>query len=539
MKTCKPYSAKSTCLHSALNSVIILLFACCSSVCFAAKTVVAAKPSLNDIEHIIVIYAENRSFDHLYGLFPGANGVKQATKEQYTQVDHDGKPLKELPPIWASEPGKPPLFERLPNKPFQIDRPSVNLPLSAKTRDLVHRFYQNQEQINDGKNNKYAAISDAGGLVMGYYDGSKLPLWKWAQDYVLADNFFMAAYGGSFINHQWLVCACTPHNPSAPEDERTPLDEQGKLKRKPDSPPSAMYGAPKFVGDASPYTPDGFVVNSVNPPYQPSGIPPSKKGDPQFADVESETKPLAPLTTKTIGDTLSAKNIAWVWYAGAWNQAIADGKQAPDVKRSVIYTNKPESINFQPHHQPFNYYARFAPGSPERELHLQDGEDFLLALEKGTLPQVAFYKPTGDLNEHPGYTDVLSGDQHLDQVLNKIKQSPVWPKTAVIVTYDENGGFWDHVAPPKGDRWGPGTRIPAIIISPFAKKHFVDHTAYDTTSIIKFITLRFGLEPLPGVRANAGDLLNAFDIQLVDKTLQTDSKVTETVKALPTIKSAK
>jgi phospholipase C len=84
----------------------------------------------------------------------------------------------------------------------------------------------------------------------------------------------------------------------------------------------------------------------------------------------------------------------------------------------------------------------------------------------------------------------------------------------VIVTYDENGGFWDHVPPPtgpgSGDRWGPGTRIPALIISPFAKKGFVDKTSYDTTSIIKFVTRRFDLEPLPGVRANAGDLTNAL-----------------------------
>ncbi len=187
--------------------------------------------------------------------------------------------------------------------------------------------------------------------------------------------------------------------------------------------------------------------------------------------------------------------------------------QAPDVKRKVIYAATSGSANFQPHHQPFNYYARFAPGTKDRELHLQDGDDFLEAIAKGTLPQVAFYKPPGILSEHPGYTDVLSGDQHIDQILAKIKQSPVWGETAVIVTYDENGGFWDHVAPPKGDRWGPGTRIPAIIISPFAKRHFVDHTSYDTTSIIKFITRRFGLEPLPGVRANAGDLVNAFDFK--------------------------
>jgi phospholipase C len=96
-------------------------------------------------------------------------------------------------------------------------------------------------------------------------------------------------------------------------------------------------------------------------------------------------------------------------------------------------------------------------------------------------------------------------------VVAKIKASPLWSSTVIIMTYDENGGFWDHVPPPQGDRWGPGTRIPAIIISPYAKRGYVDHTPYDTTSIIKFITRRFALDPLPGVRDGAGDLLNAFD----------------------------
>lgn len=477
-----------------------------------SPTVSAGKPALKDIEHIIVIYAENRSFDNLYGLFPGANGVKQAKPEQYLQIDHDGQPFKELPPIWANEPDKRPLYERLPNKPFQIDKAALNLPLSVKTRDLVHRYYQNIEQINGGKNNKFAAISDAGGLTLGYYDGSKLQLWQWAQDYVLADNFFMGAFGGSFLNHQWLICACTPNDPNAPEEERVLLDENGLLKRKPDSPPSAMFGAPKFESGDLSYTPDGFVIAPKQPPYQPSMIPPAAGGDNRLSDIDQH--PLPPQTATTIGDTLTAKNISWAWYAGAWNRALADGMQPPEVKRKIILSNAPDSPNFQPHHQPFNYYARYAPGTPERDLHLKDGDDFIQAIEKGMLPQVAFYKPAGQFNEHPGYSDVLSGDQHIDDILNKIKKSSLWNKTAVIVTYDENGGFWDHVAPPKGDRWGPGTRIPALIISPFAKRHFVDHVSYDTTSIIKFITLRFDLQPLPGVRQNAGDLTNAFDFKV-------------------------
>jgi acid phosphatase len=163
------------------------------------------------------------------------------------------------------------------------------------------------------------------------------------------------------------------------------------------------------------------------------------------------------------------------------------------------------------HHQPFNYFARFAPGTADRAEPLTDYTELVAGIERGALPQVVFYKPQGSLNEHPGYADVLSGDEHIAGLVAKIKASPLWPTTAIIVTYDENGGFWDHVPPPKGDRWGPGTRIPAMIISPYAKRHHVDHTSYDTTSILKFITRRFDLAPLPGVRGGAGDLTAAFD----------------------------
>jgi len=177
----------------------------------------------------------------------------------------------------------------------------------------------------------------------------------------------------------------------------------------------------------------------------------------------------------------------------------------------VIYNREPGSPIFQPHHQPFNYYARFAPGSADRAKHLKDEKELVAAIDAGTLPQVAFFKPTGRYNEHPSYTDVTTGDEHIAALLERLRKSPQWPKMAVIVTYDENGGFWDHVAPPKGDRWGPGTRIPTIIVSPWAKKAYIDSTPYDTTSILKFVTRRFGLDPLPGVRENMGDLTGAFD----------------------------
>jgi phospholipase C len=291
-------------------------------------------------------------------------------------------------------------------------------------------------------------------------------------------------------------------DPGAPKEAVAQLEE-GYLKKKPGSAPSALDGPVQLLDGRA--TPDGYLVNTSQPPYQPSGIAPQAGGPLDFADPAKHPAP--PQTMKTIADTLEAKDVSWAWYAGGWDAALADGKRPPGEKRGVIYSGE---LKFQPHHQPFNYFARFEPDSRERAAHLKDEKDFVAAIDAGTLPQVAFFKPAGRYTEHPSYTDIVSGDIHLDEILEKLRRSPQWAHMAVIVTYDENGGFWDHVPPPAGDRWGPGTRIPAMIISPYAKRGFVDKTPYDTTSILKFITRRFGLEPLPGVRAKAGDLTGAF-----------------------------
>src|SRR5467141_4833087 len=457
-------------------AIVFVLFAGC-----------AAAPSggLERIETIVIIYAENRSFDHLYGLFPGANGIAQATDEQKTQLDHDGTALPHLPPVFTPQ-GKPDerFPPQLPNGPFRIDAPPINRHWDELLPSPVHAYYQNREQINGGRNNRYVAMSSAGA-------------------------FFMAAYGGSYLNHLWLVCACTPRFPDAPASMRAQLEDNGSLKKKPTSPKSVLQG-PVEVFDGA-VSPDGYTVNTVQPPYQPSGIAPAAGGSLDSADPARY--PLPPQKEKTIGDTLSAKGVSWAWYAGGWNAATADGRREPGEKRTVIYA-RGGNFRFQPHHQPFNYFELFAPGTAERARHLKDYEDLLADIDKGTLPEVVFYKPTGRLNQHPSYTDLAQGDAHLDDLLHRLRSSRQWPKMAVIVTYDENGGYWDHAPPPAGpgwsDRWGPGTRVPALVVSPFAKRGFVDKSIYDTTSVLKLIQRRFGLEPLPGVRANVGDLTNAF-----------------------------
>jgi phospholipase C len=471
----------------------------------------SAPAGIDNIETVVVIYAENRSFDNLYGLFPGANGLQNITPANSAQADRDGSPLATLPAIWGGLTAKgiaPPVTEaeteRLPNQPFAIDDPNGFKTSSAvTTRDLWHLFYQNQMQIDGGKNDRFAAYADAGGLVMGYYDGTKLPLWSVAQKYVLADNFFQGAFGGSFLNHIHLVCACVPVYPNADQSPAKGLiaavEPDGvSLTLAANSPKSALEGIPKFVNNGQ-ITPDFYAVNTMQPPYQPSANKPASGGDPRFADPNTPST-LPPQHETTIGDLLSLKGISWAWYAGAWQDAL-DGDRA-----------HPPSFQF--HHQPFNYFANFAPGTSARAEHLRDGgmngSAFIKAIDDGTLPQVTFYKPQGNLNEHPGYADVLDGDRHLADLVAHLEKSAQWPHMLVVIAYDENGGFWDHVAPPTADRWGPGSRIPAFIISPFAKKGFVDHTQYDTTSILRFITRRFDLPYLPGLIAR-DNALRAHD----------------------------
>jgi phospholipase C len=429
-----------------------IVVAACQSTGTGAVPVAA----LTRINHVVVIYLENRSFDNLYGEFEGADGLGNVRRAA-PQVDAQGVPYTTLPQATGA-----PFPADLPNQPFDIGR---FVPPDMATRDLVHRFYQEQVQIDHGRMDRFVSVSDARGLTMGHYHTAQLPLAAIAKEFTLCDRFFHSAFGGSFLNHQWLIAARTPEFKNAPASMRTVIDSAGTLR---------VDGA---------VTPDGFVVNtaySTQKPYYPS-------------TPEAELMP--PLTYATIGDRLDEKNVTWAWYAGGWDDANA-GRPSTD---------------FQFHHQPFVYFARFAEGSAARRDHLKDETAFIAAVRAGTLPAVSFVKPSGIDNEHPGYTDVIRGERHVLELIDDLRRSPNWNDTVIIVTYDENGGFWDHVAPPAGDRWGPGTRVPAIVISPFARRHYVDHTMYETLSILSLIERRWSLSPLGDRDARANPFSGALD----------------------------
>lgn len=425
------------------------------------------------IKHVVVIYQENWSFDALYGSFPGANGLAGLTPGQYAQIDKvTGAPLTALPqPLIGKAMPDPNFAAGMPVRPYSLN---AYIQPSQLTGDIVHRFWQEQSQIDGGKMDKFVTWSDNPGLVLSNFDATALPEGLLAAQYTLADNYFHSAFGGSFFNHMWLICACAPVFPHPPPAYYPTLDASGKEL--------ALDAQGSIVHDGS-VTPDGYAVNtlfSVNKPH-PASVP-------LAGLMPNQTAP-------TIGDRLSAAGVSWKWYSGGYAAALAGN---PDP-------------NFQYHHQPFVYFAKYADGTLAKRDHLLDEANLLADVRNGRLPAVSFVKPVGENNEHPGYSALLAGQQHVAALVSLLQQSPYWHDTLIIVTYDEHGGRWDHVAPPAGDRWGPGSRVPAILISPWVKHGFVDHTQYETASILALIEKLHHLAPLGKRDAAANPFSNAFD----------------------------
>lgn len=561
-----------------------------------APTTTREDPS-HKIDHIVVLYQENHSFDNLYGGWgevggQHVNGLSDATPAKTTQLAQDGSPLgcfyqddvnltspSPLPdtctdfahPARQSTPAAPqPVHSAFANKPWRIDdviaatattcatsgppdddvRAGTGAP-GGCTHDLVHRFYQAQYQIDGGKEDHYVTGSDAVGLTMGYYDTTRLPIYTYlhsrnAPPYVIADNFFQGAFGGSFLNHQVFVSAQAPIFSGADRSGQTTgcaggtahcdlhsaVDAGGMPTSYPYyTPPagtvqdqelteaadSSGHCAASFPGAVP--APAGtlcgdYAVNTIQPftqPYQP-GTPVGKR--------------LPLLHSANIGDELSAHGVSWAWYSGGWDNAAGNnghdathplgagwtagltsttaGTCPATAVKNAVFPYCPDRL-FQFHHQPLSYFTNFADDTPDRVQHLKDEQQFVEDVGRpGGLPAVSFVKPIGAENEHPGYASEPNGNSRLVELIKAIEHGPDAPHTMVIVTYDEFGGQWDHASPPgtpgnpgPHDAFGPGTRIPALIIWPGLRSG-VDHTQHDTTSILATIEHRFGLPPLRG-----------------------------------------
>jgi len=534
-----------------------------------------------------VVYEENHSFDNLFGGWEGVNGLTNADAAHTKQVNQAGNVFACLkqddvnltsPPLAAtctdSTPGTPggPFSSHFTNAPFNIDtyiaptdvtcpKPTVFGPANGLpkndpnalpggcTRDLVHRYYQEIYQLDGGNQDRYMTGSDAIGLTMGYYNTKALPLYQYLHSkhhpkYAIDDNFFQGAFGGSYLNHQWLVAAATPAwrgalNDGSGDDLHSVLDANGMPNN-----------YPLYVSPLGNLVRDTQLTQSCNPaasrpPRQPAfvcgdyTVNTTQPFNQPFSPGTAVTRRLPPLpvTDVTIGDELSAANVDWAWYSGGWDNAAgiktglgwtngngpdcSDPNVLPSANTNHTYPFCPDGL-FMFHHQPLNYYATFAPGTPGRA-HLQDQLNFEQLASSSNekacnLKQVSFIKPIGEENEHPGYASEHHGNSSLVDLLQSIEGTSCKKDTLVVVTYDEFGGQWDHVSPPgqgndngPHDVWGPGTRIPALILSPHLKHKFsVDSAEHDTTSIVATIEHRFGLQPLSTRDAAVNDLSTVF-----------------------------
>jgi phospholipase C len=447
----------------------------------------AAASNLRKVSHVVVLYLENRSFDHLLGAFPGANGLASAAAA-ILQRDRSGVPYQVLPPTQGpfDVEGNPPevralTLGALPNKPFALDGIDPRITTQTIPRGLTHLFYTNRAQINGGRNDRFALLSDAGGMTMGYYSGAAMEqggLWKAARAGVLFDNFFQGAFGGSFLNHIWLVCACPPVWPNPPADQRSILDPEGVPIRE---------GRVVAAGDGD------YAVNTTQSVY--------------LHDDRQEGKLLPPQSSVTIGDRLSQRGIDWAWYSEGWDLVTAQSRTLEQEKAL-------RSMSFAYHHQPFAYFERFDPatarGRADRRRHLRDASDLEVDIRSGQLPPVSFYKPADVHSQHPGIGSVAAGDAVISRVMTMLDESPLRDTYALFITYDEFGGLFDHVAPPAGpavgaraDFFGPGTRIPAVLVSPLVRGGRIDSRELETTSLLKVLAERFDLDPLPSARFRA------------------------------------
>jgi phospholipase C len=470
------------------------------------------------IEHIVVIFQENRSFDHYFGTFRPTNGQRVANLlDQESHIDQRffglqknpaGIPYPTLPLPVAKIPGF--LNVELPNLPFHL---APYVPAKSNVHwDPVHHFFRMMAEVNNGKMDRFVALAMGSGShlsvqklgtlspedlafdlatpsgpVLGYYKAEDIPFYhRLAHRYVLFDHFYQAMSGGSTGNALYLVACRSCVNPGVTVLHMSPYDpKEAGLQH-------AFFDQP--------YDHRRIMINDLSPIQGPTGSN-------NFHQLRISPPPEAQ-RYQNIGDRLSSARVDWAWYNENWNlvkpwalkTAFGPGDGAAVIDSSRIYVA---------HHNPFQYY----PGWFDyvKQGHIRDAEDFREDARQGKLPGVSFIKASGAHDEHPADSAPYYGMEWAEQLVRAVAAGPAWDKTAIFITYDEGGGFWDSVPPVVVDDYGFGTRIPALLVSPWARSGMVDHHVASTASILKLIENRFGLAPLTHRDRNAYDMSNAFD----------------------------
>jgi phospholipase C len=339
---------------------------------------------------VIVIVMQNRSFDHLFGVYPGVDGIKPDVPG-YSQTDSSGNVVT----------------------PFLLKQ--------LDSGDVNHGREEYLRVWNKGAMDQYARFN--GRISMGHYDRTTPgidKLWNWADRFALADKYFPSVMGSAPTNQLYMVAA----------------DSNGS-------------------------------ATSKFPHYGPC----------------TETPQDSPFTFKNVGDQMTEKNLDWKWFHERYG----------DCDDYTALQN------------PFQYFT-----STQNSEHLQEIQSFFDKLSQGTLPPLSFVQAALWNSMHSSGGPVNLGADWLHKLLQQIETSSVWPTVAVIVTWDESGGWWDHVPPPQVDGQGYGARVPLLVISPFAKKGYISHVQMDHVSILKFIQWNFKLEPLNDRNQLSNNILDMF-----------------------------
>jgi phospholipase C len=471
----------------------------------AAAAAAAAAPTTTPIKHVVVIFQENVSFDHYFATYPNAENPEGELKF---------KAKNATPAVDGLSQG---LLEHNPNsiQPFRLDV-SQNYTCSQD-----HDYMPEQQAFDSGLMDKFPEFTGAScgtaypdvqslgtGVVMGYFDGNTVTgLWNYAQNFAMSDNFHGTNFGPSTVGALNVVSGMT-----------------GGV-----DPTTSMNNAN-----------DEVIAGSV------IGDP-----DPAFDDCSSTDVVGLKNTNQNIGTLLSARGISWGWFQGGFTpSSVVNGKSVCATTTNRI-DGTPETA-YSAHHNPFNYYLatsnqhHTAPknlaeiGNAGQANHQYDLSWFMKAAAAGKLPAVSYLKANRAQDGHPGNSSPLDEQVFITTIINFLQTLPDWSTTAVIITYDDSDGWYDHAMSPILDqsnsaqdaltgtsacgngasalegiqgRCGYGPRLPLLVVSPYARSNYVDSTLTDQSSVVRFIEENWALPQIGNGSFDqfAGTLFNMFN----------------------------
>jgi phospholipase C len=447
------------------------------------------------IKHVVVIFQENVSFDHYFGTYPFAantDGTTFHAKPRTPTVNGLYSKITPSGPVG-------PLLTNNPNS----NNPTRLTHSQALTCDQNHGYTAEQQAVNGGKMDKFVQFTNtstcsppnygAPGLVMNYYDGNTVTgLWNYAQNYAMSDNNYDTTFGPSTPGALNLVSGQTGASYAVSPSTGQPVAAPGAV-----SPPNSA-GLGTVYGDPDP------AFDSCSDASH------------------TTTNPVAIATGKNVGDLLNAKGVTWGWFQGGFTPTGTNSAGFAVCGSKHANIGGAQITDYSPHHEPFQYYkstanpnhlppsSEGAIGHTDQANHQYDLSNFYTALSAGNMPAVSFLKAAEYQDGHPGYSDPLDEQTFLVNTINQIEQSKDWRSTAIVVTYDDSDGWYDHKPPAivngsntaldaaictsapmtlgsYPDRCGYSQRLPMLVISPWTRKNYVGGKLTNTSSVTAFI----------------------------------------------------